>query len=129
MSQFVEKLKTAPNFVCMKPVESDEIDKAEESLGVHFANEYRELISACGAASIDGHEITGICSSKRLNVVQVTTRARIENPAIPCNMYVIEEMHIDGILIWQNESGNIYISKPGADVEKGASSLLEYLKL
>ena len=129
MSQFVEKLKAAPCFVCMKPADSAQIAEAERSLGVHFAKEYKEYVSACGEASIRGHEITGVCASKRLDVVQVTNKARLENPTIPNDMYVVEQANIDGILIWQNETGNVYISKPGVGTKKEAASLCEYLKL
>ena len=86
-------------------------------------------VCECGAVSFKGHELTGVCLSKRLNVVDVTLEARKLNPTIPNDMYIVEEANIDGILVWQNASGAVYISMPGTSTPKVAGSLQEYLKL
>lgn len=33
-------------------------------------------------------------------------------PRIEASWYVIEEAHIDGIVIWQNELGHVYQTSP-----------------
>lgn len=74
-----------------------------------------------------GHELTGVCDIPRLNVVNVTVEAREYNPLVPLEWYVVEEAHIDGIMIWQSQTGEIYQSQPGVTPEKIADSLADYL--
>jgi hypothetical protein len=102
---------------------------AEQRLGVQFSPEYREYLSAYGAASVFGHELTGICTLSRLNVIEVTISERVDNPSVPLNWYVIEETHIDSIVIWQTETGEIFQSIPNMPPLKLCDSLSEYIDL
>lgn len=61
-----------------------------------------EAINGCGI------ELTGVTTSRRLNVVAVTKRNRAMNGNIPPHMYVIEDMAIDGLLILQDVTRNIF---------------------
>lgn len=129
MSDFISKLKNAPGFVCLGPVNEKQVETAEKALNVKFAKEYTEYVKAYGAASFDKHLLTGVSDKNSLNVITITQAAREANPTIPDDMYVVEELHIDGILVWQNADGTVYISRPGTETRKEASSLQEYLKL
>ena len=129
MDDLLESLKKAPGFVCMTPASEEEILEAEKNLGLQFSKEYKSYVSGCGVASIKGHELTGICKSKRLNVVDTTCTARDKIRGIPEDFYVIEEIHVDGIVVWQNTSGSVYLSKPDGTVKKIATSMQEFLSV
>lgn len=105
------------------------IEKAEFMLNVRFSNDYKEYLRVHGTASVDGHELTGIHSSKRLNVVDVTLSEKKHKHDIPHDWYVVEQTHIDGIVIWQNEKGDIYQTCPGYPPLKIADSIIGYLYL
>ena len=93
-----------------------------------FAKGYIILISSFVSSILaDNIEITGIAKSKNRNVVIVTKREWELNPQIEHNMYVVENLAIDGIIIWQNELGSIYESAPGHKARKTADSLADYL--
>lgn len=108
-------------------VDENEIMKVEDTLGVKFADEYRAYISNFGTASFYGHELTGICEGDAsINVVDVTLEERAYFPNIPRGWYVVEQTHIDGIVIWQDEDGCIYRATPNS-VVKICNSLREYI--
>lgn len=108
----------------------EEIEIAETELGLAFSKEYKDYLLAYGAASIYGHEFTGICNSTRLNVVDVTKtqRQRQKDNNLPSNLYVIEELHIDDVVIWQDEVGSIYQTVFNKPAEKKYNSLVEYIE-
>lgn len=118
-----------PYFRASDGVSEENIDKAEKTLNVQFASEYRSYLTKYGTVSVDGHELTGIHSSKRLNVVDVTILEKDRNSDIPENWYVLEQANIDDIVIWQNERGEIFQTCPGNKPMKIANSIVEYLSL
>ena len=126
MSEFVDKISKMKSFRSRKPASMEQIENAEDELGVSFANEYKQYLLAYGAASIFGHEFTGISSSSRISVVDVTLEEREFND-INDDLYVVEQTNIDGIVIWQDSKGNIYKSQPGSDAQKICYSLAEYI--
>ncbi len=63
-----------------------------------------------------------------MRVVDVTIESRELN-SVPNNWYVIEDAHIDGVLIWQDETGAVYQTSPGGKQKKIADSLAEFMKL
>ena len=85
------------------------------------------MLSLTGACMVNGHEIVGIYDSKDMNVVEVTTEARKNIPDVPQHWYVVEDAHIDGVIIWQDVQGAIYQTFPGAAPVKIANSLAEYI--
>ena len=125
----VDYLRSISDFVSLGPVQESDIDEAESSLSLRFSPEYREYVRECGIASADGHELTGICKSGRLNVVHVTENNRHLNVNIPKDLYVIEETNFDGGVIWQSATGEIYCSTQNSEPEKIANSIYEYLNL
>ena len=60
-------------------------------------------------------------------MVQVTLEERANLPDVPADWYVVEQANIDGIVIWQAVSGEIYQTQPGAQPVKIADSLTEYI--
>lgn len=123
----IEMIKGAEGFMSLASVNIDQICAAEETLGVTFADDYRMYLEAFGAAAIDNNELTGICSSDRLNVVKVTERARAYFKEFPENMYVVEELSFDHMVILQDKNGIIYEYGPSEKTKKIAQSLLAYL--
>ena len=105
----------------------EEILKAEKRLNLVFAEEYKSYLQKFSYTIIDSHEITGICSGKRLDVVKVTEEERSFNSFVPSNLYVIEQTHIDSIVVWQNEKGEIFQSYPNGNITKIFDSLSDYL--
>lgn len=105
-----------------------QIKEAEEELSLHFSDEYNKYLIAFGCAEYNGHELTGICKFPRLDVVKVTIEERKLNDNIPNNLYVIEQAHIDGIVIWQDENGYIYQTVGNSEPIKIFDSLIDYLK-
>ena len=129
MSQIVEKFNSMPDLFLSSGVSRENIKLAEKELLLNFSEEYEDYLTTFGVAAVNCHEFTGICSSKRLNVVGVTKEERINNPVVPANLYVIEQAHIDGNVIWQSETGEIYQSTPNSAPIKLCDSLCEYVEL
>ena len=89
-----------------------------------------DLVSfeATGLLVFKGNEICGLAPYPSLNVVHETTLAREHDAAFPKLMYVISSLHIDGILILQNEKGEIFQYIPKQYTKKIYNSLAEYLQ-
>lgn len=106
MSDIIETLKNTPEYIGGAGRTDAEIENAEKQLGVEFAPDYRCYLKEIGLACFDGHELTGICMSDRLNVVDVTVAQRELYPEA-CSWYAIEETNIDGVIIWQAPLGAV----------------------
>ena len=126
MTSFAQGLNQKKAFHSLKGVSIDTIHEAEEKLGLKFSKEFTEYAMTYGAASFFGHELTGFCSSARLNVVNITLDERQHNPGISQQLYVVEKTNFDGIIVWQDASGTVYETAPGAEAKKVSSSLEEY---
>jgi hypothetical protein len=111
----------------MTGASNEEITMAEETLGLQFADDYRQYLAVPGVASFDGHELTGICNSKRLDVVTVTVNERPVNCTVQPDWYVLEQTGIDSITIWQSSSGEVYLCRGVRTPVKIADSLIDYL--
>ena len=114
MDNIVEVLQSLPDFYAGNPASTQDIAIAEEQLGVAFSEEYREYVKAFGDASANGHELTGISSSERVDVVSVTQLERARNHELPADHYV------DAV-------GFVYQSAPGRSPEKIFDSLCDYV--
>lgn len=100
MSDIIDILKNAPEYIGGNGRTDTEIETAEKQLGIKFSPDYRCYLKDIGLACFDGHELTGICKSARLNVVDVTLLQR-QRVSDAYSWYVVEETGIDGIVIWQ----------------------------
>ena len=72
--------------------------------------------------------MTGFSEDGNLNVVNATIKMRQENIFASNNMYVIEETHIDGIVIWQDSQGVIYQTGYNSSPEIICDSLADYIE-
>ncbi len=123
----VELIKSKTDLVSYSPASKDLILQAEKELKLVFSKDYMEYLAALGIAIFEGHEFTGICDGKRLDVVRNTIEQRKLNPSVPEEWYVIECLNIDGIVIWQNEQGEIFQTIPNKKGKKICSNLEEYI--
>lgn len=78
--------------------------------------------------SARGIELTGVTTHERLSVVSVTQKERDLNSNIPSNMYVIENIAIDGIVALQDETGKVYTVEPNQKPKLACCSLAEYVE-
>lgn len=127
MDNIISCIRQKEAFVSLQGAERQEIEDAERKLNVEFTMEYREYVSEFGAVSYYGHELTGVCKAPEADVVNITFDERKFLKGIPSNWYVIEQMHIDGIVVWQSEDGTIYRTAPNTEPVKLCDSLMEYI--
>lgn len=108
-------------------VEVSQINTAETKLNLRFANDYREFVQYLGALVYKNNELCGIVPYPSLDVVNRTIHARETDAAFPQSMYVISEIHIDGILILQNQKGEIFQYLPLQYTKKIFNSLSDFI--
>lgn len=126
MSELIKVMRCKPNFYAEKGVSLIQIEQAEKTLGLKFALDFKECLREFGAVSVGGHELTGFSADPNLDVVKVTQKNWSKNN-VGKNLYVIEEAHIDGIVIWQDSDGTVYETTPKSEAKKIACSLAEYI--
>lgn len=125
---FAEILRNKTDFIGSSGRTKEEILQAEKELCVRFADEYHEYLEKIGLASVEGHELTGLTRDSRLNVVAVTKEYRTMYGTDTVSWYVVEDIGIDGLVIWQNAKGIIYQTSFTVAPVKIAESLEEYLR-
>ena len=122
----IEYLSSLPKMRNTGKVSELEITIAENELGISFSNEYRDILKNLGAVRVCGHEINGFTKSPSLNVIEMTKSAR-QNEKVPQDMYVIECLGIDDIMILQNSKGEVY-ECIGTRIKLIADSILSYFQ-
>jgi hypothetical protein len=127
MPEMITMIREAEDFSALGAASKEQIADAEKELMLTFSADYKEYLSAFGAASFCGKELTGICSSERLNVVAVTRRARNYYKSFPDDAYVVEEMLFDHFLVIQKANGYVFSFGPNESEERIAASLSLYL--
>ncbi|KEI07144.1 hypothetical protein Z957_09440 [Clostridium sp. K25] len=128
MSKIIDVIKGLNNLLPLKPATVEDIGNVEIELALPLSEEYKEYLQNYGAIMADDVELTGIAKSKNRDVIQVTQREWAANNKIKHNLYVVENIGIDGIIIWQDGSGKIYESRPNHGVTQIADSLAAYLE-
>ena len=129
MDNIVDLIKSMPDYIGSNGRTEEEIRQAEIALGITFAKDYRKYLKELGLACFDGHEITGLTKTARLDVVSVTNEQRKQLGKVSLSWYVVEEANIYGIVIWQNSDGTVYEVAANTKAKKIASSLAEYISL
>lgn len=124
----IDIIKSLENMISTGAASEEDILEAEKELGVSFAEEYKVVLAEFGSILADEIELVGIAKSQNRNVIAVTKRERECNVLVPKNLYVVENLGIDGIIIWQDEKGAIYQSSPNKKPERVYNSLAEYIK-
>jgi hypothetical protein len=132
MSDIISTIKKLPSMKSYASPASDEaIKKAEEKLNLKFADDYREYVSVFGAVCSDIIAVSGIIDDEEFGVVNLTNKLRPFYPQIPLSFYVIEDVGVDGLVIWQDETGAIYQSipcqEPPMRIHNDLSDYLEYV--
>lgn len=127
MGKIISAIKKLENLRHLEPATNEQIDIAQNQLGLNFSEEFKQYIQKYGVISAKGIELTGITASPRLSVVEVTKSERELNK-IPNDLYVIENIAIEGILLLQNSSGEIYEFSQNAKINKRYNSICEYLE-
>ena len=127
MCNLIETLKAKENMCSFQSVPGERITEAENRLGLVFADDYKDYLSEFGAASYYGHELTGLCDYKRLNVVSLTIEERANNENILQDMYIIENVGVENMTIWQNSQGEIFEVPYKGTPKKICNSFIEYL--
>lgn len=128
MKDIIQIISNLENMRFIKPNSVGQIIEAEKELGLNFANDYIKYVEKYGAISAKGIELTGVTTHERLSVVSITKKERNMNPNIPINMYVIENVAIDGIIALQDETGKIYTITPNKTPKLSYNSLSEYIE-
>ena len=108
-------------------VSSELIVNAENELGISIAPEYKEVLKKYGSLCVKGEEFLGI-DCDNYDVVKATFEARKNDKNFPHDMYVIENTAIDGILIVQNSTSELFSYQPNGKLQNVACCLNEYLQ-
>lgn len=127
MSKIIDVINNLENLLSLKPASTDDVGNIEIELALPLAEEYKEYLLEFGAILADDIELTGVAKSKNRDVVQVTKKEWAANDKIKHNLYVVENVGIDGIVIWQDGSGTVYESRPNQEARKIANSLSDYI--
>ena len=129
MNNLLEIIKCAEGVFTYSPMPQESISLAEKELRLSFSEEYKAYLAKFGIAIFNGHELTGLCDGKRLDVVRITRKEKEINEFVPNDWYVIECLDIDGIVIWQNQLGQVFQTSPMQNYIKIADSFAEYVLL
>lgn len=128
MKDIIRIISNLEDMRFIKPASMEQIIEAEKELGVSFADDYTKYVGKYGVISARGIELTGVTTHERLSVVSVTKKERNMNSNIPANMYVIENIAIDGIIALQDETGKVYTITPNGTPKLSYNSLSEYVE-
>lgn len=126
--KFVKKILSMNDYFAVGGVDEKTIETAEKELGLSFAFDFKEYLKELGQVIVDGHEFVGLHKSDRLNVVKVTKKAKQKYGDIPADWYVVEDICIDGILVWQSSKGIVYETNMNGESKEIAKSLVEYIE-
>ncbi len=129
MISIINAIKELPDLLPLIPASNIEISDAELQLCLRFSEEYKSYLAEFGAVLADGIELTGIAKSEHRNVVSVTKQEWELNSQVPHNLYAVENVGIEGIIIWQDCNGFVYQTTPNSTPLKIAESLEDYLKI
>ena len=112
------------------------IKKAERKLKLKFSEDYIKYLLEFGAVAYYGTELSGLLSKKEerehlyFNVVRETLEEKEYDDTVPENMYIVEDLGVDGALAWQDETGAVYYKyRFDVNLQKAADSLAEYFEI
>lgn len=107
MSKLIELIK---NNDCdyIGKVDINIINEAQERLDIKFPEEIIEYISEFGALSYGSNEINGLGTNSYLNIVKATIDARKNFSKFPDELFVIQDIGINDLLILSDSFNKIY---------------------
>ena len=109
MSGIVDMIQTIPNLRHSQPCSREQLEAAQEELGLVFPPEYVEYVTTYGDIRFYATEWTGLNVKGYLNTVETTKEERELNEDFPKGFFVIENLGIDGKLAVVNESGEVFV--------------------
>ncbi len=128
MSTILDKIADIQPLYTGHPCTLEQLEDAQRKLGITFPNSYANLLKKYGTISFYATEWNGLNTDSYLNVVFCTLEERKRYPAFPNNMFVLENIGIDGILTLCDEKGIIYSWQDGS-CYKLSDSLSSYLDI
>ena len=123
----LEIIKSLKDVRSLGGANETQILEAESLIGLEFSDEFKEYVKEYGAVSAYGLELLGVSRSKRLDAASVTLEERELNENFPSDMYVVENLGIDGILILQNKKGEVFEISTNTKPKKIYNSLADCL--
>ena len=124
----ISLIQSMADYICGKGATKEEIANCEKNLNTVFATDYKQYLEKFGLVCFDGRELTGICNSNRLHVVNVTFEERNKYSSDFQDWYVVEQTNIDGIVIWQDKDGIVYQVNANGSIDNTYPSLTEYIE-
>ena len=128
MSNIISTIKKLSAMESLGPASNEVITNAEVSLNLKFAGDYKEYLSVFGMVWSDNIAISGITDDEDYGVVELTNKLRPFYTQVPLNFYAIEDVGVDGLVIWQDESSAIYQSIPNNEPMRLYDNLSDYLE-
>lgn len=104
----IEKIQSINKLYHGKGCTDEQIQKAEQDLGIKFPNDYCDYVKEYGAISFWGTEWTGLNVNGNINVVSATKQEKRLNPHFPTNCFVLENLGIDGVITIMDQEGQIF---------------------
>ena len=127
MESLVDYIKRSDDALYGGSIKKSLVKEIEKQLDLTFSDEYKTYLYEFGITAISGHELTGISDSNNTNVKDVTEEEWQYNNLVSHSLYVVEKTGIDGIVIWQNQKGEIYQTFQGTSPVKIYNSLYEFI--
>lgn len=124
----IELMRDQPDILYTgEPATKELIEFEQNQLGTNFSKDYIEYISNLGIIAFDGKELTGISPDYRLDVMKATLKARDIYTKIGNEFYVLEFLDINGLIVLQKESGEVFLCDMACNLKKICDSLSEYI--
>lgn len=127
MKNITNELKKISDLFSTKGASNDQIVEAQNKLSLEFSSDYIEYLREFGLVTFYGVEWQGLNGPDYLNVVKSTLEARETYSDFPVNMYILENLGFDGLLILVDTKGSVYEWQYGK-CKKIYSSIIEYLE-
>ena len=121
------ELKKISDLVYTKGASNEQIVEAENKLLLEFPADFIEYLKGFGLVTFYGVEWQGLNGPDYLNVVTSTLDARETYPDFPVNMFILEDLGFDGLLILVDTKGSVYEWQYGT-CKKIYPSIVEYLE-
>ena len=105
MNKTIELFTKIEGLKALGGCSQEDIQVAEQKLGLTFPEEYRNYLLEYGTVRFNGIELCGLNATGYLNVVEATEQEKSINTFFPNRMFVIEDLGIDAKLIIGDEKG------------------------
>ena len=108
MGDIVQSIKQIDGVYTANGCSDAQIIDAETKLGIKFPLEFTAYVKEFGAFGFGSIEWAGLNVSKHLNTVDLTLEERKLNSHFPSDMFVLENLGIDGLLICADSDGAVW---------------------